>query len=87
MPKNKMKPFKCTANYYPGGHALGSDTFNRGKNVEGIFIPLTPASRKVMIEAIEKGIVRDLKLGGDALIDKVAEAALSALENLCKTKP
>lgn len=80
--KNKPKPFKCTANYYPGGHALGADTFNRGKNVEGIFIPITPASRRVMIKAIVNGI-RDRNYSSRDTFED-AEAALSALEQMAK---
>jgi len=81
MPKNKLKPVIRYSRYELAGY----DNY-RGAT-KYLCIPLTQASRKVMIEAIKNALLgpADHK-DYNARLTILAEAALSALENLGEGK-
>jgi len=91
MPKNKLKPVIRYSRYELAGY----DNY-RGAT-KYLCLPLTPASRKVMIDAIAQAM-RDSNGTPEALTEwkrnpqlvpmgVYAEAALSALEKLGDGKP
>ena len=77
MPKTKLTPVIRKGQFvYAGSKATG-------KQHEWLCIPLTPASRKAMVDAIQESY-RGVQ--SDAVIDW-AIAALAALEAMAKEKP
>jgi hypothetical protein len=77
MPKNKLKPVIRYSQYEMGGHELkypGSTKY--------LCIPLTPASRKLMVAAMVETI--EYSVWDNPSYVKTAKYALAALEAMAK---
>lgn len=76
---NKIKPKILKGQFVFTGSKLS------GKEHEWLCIPLTPASRKAMINAMRQGIAEERHNNDEYALLDLAKAALSALEAMAKT--